>query len=164
MPNSSPLMNLTMEIAYWWQRQGVTEYTGSNDHPAIKHFLSRVKHNEGDPWCAAFVYHCIETAGFAMERYEPPIKKTAWVWALWQDAMEKGQMILPKDVGHISDVPYGSIFILQYGDRKGHTGFVRSVDPPSGKYRTLEGNRGNTIKLDQRSLKDNKLKGFICYE
>ena len=43
---------------------GWTEATGRNDGPRIEAILASTGHRKGDPYCAAFVYWCGQTAGY----------------------------------------------------------------------------------------------------
>lgn len=159
----TPLMKKTMEVAWWLNAQGIRERTGKNDHPMIERFLERVGRGPRVAWCAAYVCFCVEAASDAMGRDNPPIKMSGLVWDLWQDALASNAFIPKSEVSPYDDIPEGTIFIIQRGDRTGHTGFVTKKTRSSGYYPTLEGNYKNRIGENTRSLNHGQLMGFIVY-
>jgi hypothetical protein len=104
----------------------------ANQGPQVNAYLRSTGLGPGHPWCAAYVYWCIEQAAADLE-VDNPFIRTAWCPAM--DAWAKAHDILEQR----PDV--GDVFLL-YGQATGslarHTGFVTRVD--GARFGTNEGN------------------------
>lgn len=102
---------------------------GTNRGPRVEEYLRSVDNPPGAPWCAAFVYFIIEK-GVGPYGHPVPYVKSAYcptvlTWA--------------EDLGIVSREPLvGDAFLLTYGGRPRHTGFVTRVDRT--EFGTVEGN------------------------
>jgi hypothetical protein len=102
------------------------EIWGSNDGPKVKEYLKSVNINTPAPWCAAFVYWCINQVAnpnpFLQNGYCPTIE----TWA--------------KEHNILSDIPErGDAFLLCDDIGPFHIGFV-SIVKGNGEIVTVEGN------------------------
>jgi hypothetical protein len=100
---------------------------GSNSGPMVDEYLRSVGLDPGFAWCAAFVYWCFEqaTTNAGMQN---PVPRTAGVLDLWKKSTNRFDSPRP-----------GDIFIMDYGQGKGHTGIVERV-LLDGLIETIEGN------------------------
>lgn len=110
-----------------------TREQGANRGKAVEAYLRSIGLGPGHPWCAAFVYYCIDTAASAAEAPNP-FPRTGWCpsIAAWADR---------NGILHREPFP-GDVFLL-YGRGSGgyrarHTGFVTGV--VRGRVETVEGN------------------------
>lgn len=97
---------------------------GSNWGDDIKKYLHSVGVDFPASWCMAFVYWCVSQ--------ENPINhlvKTAGVLNQWNNIDPKYKVTTPQP---------GDIFIMDFGQGHGHTGFVESVE--GNILHTIEGN------------------------
>ena len=114
------------------EQEGVAEKPhGSNDGPEVRKYLKSVGLGPGNPWCMAFVYHCVAQACAKLE-VANPLVKTGHVMTQWN---RTGLRKLPKTS---SGVKPGDIFVMSFGNGTGHTGFVVSIG--NGVVNTIEGN------------------------
>jgi hypothetical protein len=125
------LVRRALEIAS--TQINVTETPGRpNQGPQVNAYLRSTGLGPGNPWCAAYVYWCIEQAATQME-VDNPFIRTAWCPAM--DAWAKAHDILEQRP------EVGDVFLL-YGQAAGslarHTGFVTRVD--GAKFGANEGN------------------------
>jgi hypothetical protein len=134
-PLTSPLLAAVVQIAK--QEIGVLEVpAGSNSGPRVNEYLHSVNLGPGYAWCAAFVYWCFEQASAQLNRVNPLVK-TGGCLQHWR--VTKGLRITPDEaVVDPSRIVPGSVFIINCGKGKGHTGLVVSVD--DGCIGTIEGN------------------------
>lgn len=120
-------------------------------------------------WCMAFVYYCFETASPGAAN---PFPKTAGCLDAWNKvsaATPKRILSRARAIADPTLVRPGMVFILDFGNGYGHTGFIRSVT--GGALRTVEGNSDpagsnngtGVFDLNRRSVMDAKLKGFIDF-
>jgi len=120
------LRELSVNIAL--TQVGVQEVPlGSNKGPEVEKYLKSIGLGGGFPWCMAFVYWCVNEAAIA-QGVNNPLHKTGGV--LLQ--LNKSKHLESKD-----PVP-GSIFIMDFGNGKGHAGFVEKVE--GNVLHTIEGN------------------------
>ncbi len=130
----------------------------SNRGPEVDGYLASVGRSPGDPWCAAFVFWCIEQAWGNIvdggpetpdERYIPPFPQTAYTPGIWTWAKGQGKKcyLTPEDVkSGAADVPAGALFLLfgrvrgEKRERVKHVGFVEQYNPVDGVICTVEGN------------------------
>lgn len=105
---------------------------GSNWGYPVKKYLASVHDNKPDPWCAAFVHFCLDSAG-----YKTNINASA------SSAYNPKNLIYFKGKEYRTIQP-GDVFTLYYASlgRIGHTGFVDEKVNES-IYVTVEGNSNN---------------------
>lgn len=159
---------------------GVTEAPpGSNRGPRVDQYLARVgiPPSQGTaaerPWCAAFVYWCLDETARA-QGVGNPAPRTAGVLDHWRKARRAGSAtIVGKDEALASParVVPGSLFVHDYGQGLGHIGFVESQS--NGHLVTIEGNvapvgapgrEGLCVaRVARRRLTDDKLVGFVIH-
>jgi hypothetical protein len=125
------LVRRTLEIAQ--TQVDVRETPGRpNQGPQVNAYLRSTGLGPGHPWCAAYVYWCIEQAATEAGADNPFIR-TAWCPAI--DAWAKSHDILEQRP------EAGDVFLL-YGQTPGslarHTGFVTSTN--GAKFGANEGN------------------------
>lgn len=160
----SKLMLKSLEIAQWLAAQGIVEKTGKNDGPFIEFALSRVGRVKGDAWCAALVYAVVEMAGWFIdpERDRPPLKKTGLVLAMRRD-LEKFHCFFNRaEIADTNILIPGLLAIWDWGDGKGHIGFVVK-GLGNGQFLTIEGNHRNKIENVTRRITQTGFKGFGVY-
>ncbi len=120
-------------------------------------------------WCMAFVYYCFETANPGPAN---PFPKTAGCLNAWnrvRAATPQRILTRARAVADPTLVKAGMVFILDFGNGYGHTGFVRGAT--GGALRTVEGNSDpagsnngtGVFDINRRSVMDAKLKGFIDF-
>jgi hypothetical protein len=141
----------------------------SNKGEKVAEYLESVGLGDGFHWCAAFVYWCFEQA--AKELGVPnPLPKTGHCMTHWREAGKRGARRIPME--RAQDDPSllmpGMVFIMHYGQDKGHTGFVVGVR--GGLLETIEGNTNSAgsrngdgvYRKQQRRIEDINM-GFIDY-
>ncbi|MCC6728276.1 MAG: CHAP domain-containing protein [Chthonomonadales bacterium] len=111
---------------------GVRE-EGENRGPRVSEYLTTAGVSPGNPWCAAFVYWCVNKAA-AAEGVPNPFVRTAYcpTIAAWA-----------RDNEVLHSTPQAGDVFLRYGTvageyRASHTGFVTAVD--GSVFSTIEGN------------------------
>ena len=163
-PPKKKLAERALEIAI--SQIGVRETGGANRGPAVKKYLGSVGLGEGFSWCMAFVYWCFDEAA-KEQNVKNPLVKTGGVLAGWNGATCV-KIKSTNAVNNPSLVKPGQIFILDHGQGKGHTGFVKSVE--GGFLTTIEGNSNNSGSregIGVFELKTRKIskvnKGFLQY-
>jgi hypothetical protein len=122
------------------EQVGVSEEPpGSNRGKKVEEFLSAVGVAPGNPWCAAFVYWCVDHAAGELN-VANKLPRTGGVLELWRRAKRDGLPCVPAAQVAIqpSLVSAGMIFIIDHGHGKGHTGFVEGQE--NGRLVTVEGN------------------------
>lgn len=130
------IVRLTLEIAR--EEVGVREEGGSNRGVRVNQYLQSVGLAPGNPWCASWVFWCIEqAAGKLVERN--PFIRTGFCPYISRWAND-GRILKPLPA-------VGDVFLLYGKDRKGiyrahHTGFVIAVGP--NRFGTAEGNTNTT--------------------
>lgn len=126
----------------------------------------------GYPWCQAFVYWCMVQASSALAQ-TCPAPKTAGVLDHWDKAKTNAaiqRITRTTALADLSLVRPGMVFINNYGNGHGHTGFVERVYP-DGRLVTVEGNTNaeanaeglGVYRLERRKLTDKELLGFLDY-
>jgi hypothetical protein len=113
------------------------------------------------PWCAMFVSWCLEMSGNTV------LHKSYNAVGFKEQAIEK-------EIWHETKSGYvpepGDIFIIEYGDKTGHVGFVNSVTlNEDGSYTitTIEGNSSdqvNTRTISSTEFASKKITGFISMD
>jgi hypothetical protein len=160
----SPLLFATLKIAF--NEVGVKEVpSGSNRGPRVEEYLKSVHLGAGYPWCAAFVYWCVEQASAGLNRVNP-LPRTGSCMSHWNQT--KGEKITYQQVlENPKLIKPGDIFIISRKGGKGHTGFV--YDILGSEIITIEGNsnafhaaEGEGVVQLQRKI-DTITAGFIRY-
>jgi hypothetical protein len=126
------LVARTLEIAQ--SQVGVREVGTTNTGVQVNKYLASVGLGPGSPWCAAFVFYCINQAAkdigvpnpFVRSAYCPDLESWAKRHGCLYSTPEAGDVFL-----HYSK-PSGERY-----RRASHTGFVTAVD---GQVKTIEGN------------------------
>jgi hypothetical protein len=91
----------------------------------------------GYPWCAAFVYWCFTQAATQLG-VTNPLARTGWVFTFWDRAPKAARVTAEAAADDPSLIKPGSVFIIDHGNQKGHTGLVRALQ--GGEILTVEGN------------------------
>lgn len=129
------LLSKVLEIAA--SQVGVLEDPpGSNRGPQVEQYLASAGCVPGDPWCASFVYWCFREASKDLN-ISNPLVRTGSCIDHWNRTRGKKTTRL-KAVNNPSLIHPGSVFIIDHGGGKGHTGIVKSIN--SGYIQTIEGN------------------------
>jgi CHAP domain/Putative peptidoglycan binding domain len=138
---------------------------GSNRGPEVDQYLRNAGASPGEYWCMSFVYWCFTQAAkqMAVVNTFPKTPSCLEAWSLAK-AMRINKAQAVANPGLVS---VGSIFIIDHGGGKGHTGFVR--EPLGGAFRSIEGNSNpngssngiGVFDITRRSVMDLQLKGFI---
>ena len=143
-------MSKLVEVAL--TQDGVTENPkGSNSGPEVNEYLKSVGLKPGFSWCMAFVYWCANKAYGT----ENKLVKTAGVLDQWNKIDYKYKSKTPQ---------VGSIFIMDFGGGKGHTGIVTEVK--GSTIYTIEGNSNDEgsregYEVCRRIRQISSCKGFI---
>jgi len=149
---------------------------GSNRGPQVDGYLRGVGLNpaEGPPrgfaWCVAFTHFCYKKAAEDLGLQNPHIK-TAGVLDHWNKAGTKPNVLRVTKARAVADpalVKPGSLFIIDFGEGKGHSGIV--IEVANGRLVTIEGNTNDNgsrdgigvFKRDARKISQIN-KGFIDY-
>lgn len=163
-----PLVSAALAVAE--TQVGVTEAPPfKNTGEKVGEYLKSVGLGQGYHWCAAFVHWCFEQA--AKELGVPnPLPKTGHCMTHWREAGKKGvrRITSQEAQGDPSLLMPGQVFIMHYGQDKGHTGFVAGVQ--GGLLETIEGNTNvagsrngdGVYRKVQRRIEDINM-GFIDY-
>jgi hypothetical protein len=119
----------------------------SNRGKQVEAYLASVGVPPGNPWCAAFVYSCVAQAAKA-DSLANPLPKTGGVLDMWRKALKAGLPCLTTQqaVAAPGLVSSGMIFIMDFGEGKGHTGFVKAL--AGGRLSTIEGNSNDDGSRD----------------
>jgi len=129
----------------------------SNWGEDVQKYLKSVGINFPASWCMAFVYWCFEewelTSGI-----ENPLVKTGGVLLQWNKTPSKYR------VDKMVEPMAGDVFIMDFGNGLGHTGFVETVE--NGILHTIEGNTNDTgsregYEVCRRTRKPDAIKGYI---
>ena len=150
---ASTLAQRALEVAR--TQLGVREATGHNDGAAVESYLRSVGLGKGYAWCQSFVYWCYSQAAKALGVANPLIQ-TGGVLDHWERT--HGQKVkIPQT---------GDIFIMDFGEGKGHTGFVKEIK--GSMMITVEGNTNDANSREgdgvyERYRAITSCKGFIRY-
>lgn len=165
---NEPLVAAALAVAD--TQVGVTEEPPYKDSgEKILEYQSSVGNGSGTPWCAAFVYWCFEQAAQEL-KLANPVVKTGLCLQHWREANERGIPCITAEQAREdpSLLMPGQVFIMDFGEGRGHTGFVMSVE--GGLIETIEGNTNSAGSRDghgvyrkkQRRISDINM-GFIDY-
>lgn len=119
---------------------GVTEEPPfRNTGKSVGEYLKSVGLSEGNPWCAAFVHWCFQRAADQLG-VPNPVFKTGHCMTHWREAAGLGvrRITAAEAIEDPALLAPGYVFIMHYGQDKGHTGIVVRVD--GGLLETIEGN------------------------
>ncbi|MEA3051190.1 MAG: hypothetical protein QOG72_93 [Sphingomonadales bacterium] len=144
---------------------------GSNRGPMVNKYLASTGTPPGNFWCMAFIFFCFREAALASGATNP-FPKTAGCLDAWNKVRASNPAKLVKRSDALDDpslVRPGQVFILDHGQGRGHTGFVRQSF--GGPFRTVEGNTNPTgssnglgvFELNRRKISDPTLRGFIDF-
>jgi hypothetical protein len=146
---------------------------GSNRGPEVDDYLRAVALNPAQgsfAWCVAFTYFCYKKAAEILGLQNPHIE-TAGVLDHWNKAGRKPKVVRVTNAKAVADpalVKPGSLFIIDFGQGKGHSGMV--IEVANGRLVTIEGNTNdngsrNGVGVFLRDArKISKInKGFIDY-
>ncbi|MFC7477420.1 peptidoglycan-binding protein [Dankookia sp. GCM10030260] len=119
----------------------------SNRGEEVEAYLASVGVPPGNAWCAAFVYFCATEAA-RKASLANPLPRTGGVLDMWRKALKAGLPCLTtaQAVAAPGLVSSGMIFIMDFGEGKGHTGFVK--DLAGGRLATIEGNSNDDGSRD----------------
>lgn len=146
------LIQKTLEIAT--AQIGVEEIPrNSNSGPEVEIYLRSVGLSKGYAWCMAFVYWCTQKAALQINA-KNPLKKTAGVL----DQYNSRPLLVKK-----TPQP-GDVFIMDFNNGAGHTGFVEKVAGTT--IYTIEGNTNDAggregYKVARRKRDIKSVKGFL---
>jgi hypothetical protein len=138
---------------------------GSNRGARVEEYLASTGLGGGFFWCMAFVHFCFmkaaQDAGVAN-----PFPRTAGVLDAWNRS-SGFRVTKSRAVANPNLIVPGSVFILDHGNGRGHTGIVRAA--VGGALRTVEGNTNTdgssngigVFELNTRNVMNARLKGFI---
>lgn len=118
-------------------------------------FLNSVGLGAGQPWCMAFVYYCFNVASQNLN-LQNPLSKTGHCMTQWYTASPVLKSQTPR---------VGSVFIMSYGDGKGHTGIVTKVND-NNTFEAIEGNTNSAGSREgegvwRKTRKNSEVIGFI---
>lgn len=166
------LLRATLDVAS--SQVGVMEQPrGSNRGSVVDTYHRAVGLNpaDGQPWCAAFLFFCFQSAAKQLGRSNPVVK-TAGVLDHWNKARDKSIATITAAAAHMREdmVKPGHIFIIDTGPAggAGHTGLVEKI--VMGKLVTIEGNTNDggsregigVFRREGRRIRDINV-GFIDY-
>lgn len=130
---------------------------GSNWGNDVKKYLASVGIKFPAPWCAAFVYWCVNEACNAL-KIDNPLFQTGGV--MMQRRMSKKLVVK-------SNPQPGDLFVMDFGGGKGHIGFVDTVDNESETIGTIEGNSNDEGSREGyevcRKPGGRKMSTILCY-
>jgi peptidoglycan hydrolase-like protein with peptidoglycan-binding domain len=134
----SNLLSVALQIAR--SQVGVLETPrNSNRGPEVDSYLAAVGLPPGHPWCAAFVYWCLQRASQQTGEAND-CARTGGVLRQWALAGEAGieRITATRARNDPALVRPGMVFVMDHGRGLGHTGFVyRTV---GARFDTIEGN------------------------
>ena len=133
------------------------EPRGTNWGTYVQGLLANVGIKFPAAWCCAFVYSKFKDAA-GLTHVANPLPCTGGVLALWNKSKANRQ----------KEPHTGDVFIMDFGNGAGHTGFVEMVD---AKYvYTVEGNsnddgsrEGYEVVRRKRLRSDARIKGYLRF-
>lgn len=147
------LADATLELAK--KQLGVVEKPkGSNAGPEVEIYLKSVGLPKGYSWCMAFVYWCTQETSVKLG-LKNPLYKTAGCLKQWQNSTHLW----------LQEPKVGSVFVMDFGKGKGHTGFVEAI-LPNGYIQTIEGNTNDDgsregYKVCRHTRKISSIYGYL---
>jgi len=150
---------------------GVQENAGHTNHGAqVIDWLTRAGASPGDPWCMAFAYCIFVDAGYTSANGVTLMIRTASCQAQADHARAAG-LLVSADAAR-TRLKAGWV-MLQWDSQLGryaHTGIVRSYDPATGIFRSVEGNtnqdgsrEGYEVAIQTRDIRDVRPGGHPRY-
>lgn len=159
---NSPLVQAVLAIAN--QQIGVLENPlGSNSGTEVNAYLASIGLGGGYPWCMAFVYWCFRQAAIQVGVANPLVQTGGCLYQWNTTTLPKLKKV--DAVNNPSLIKVGSVFIMDFGGGKGHTGIVESVS--AGFITSIEGNTNDSLSREgigvfRQKRKVNSInKGFI---
>lgn len=148
MTEPGPVARRAVEVAEGYR--GTLESGGNNRGHAVEDFLRSVDLPPGQPWCAAFVRHCLETAAEQLRRKIPAwVPDSGWTPAYKVAAVANGRWLsISEAIGaRVSALgrPMRGDLVCFYFPAKGriaHIGIVTKAEQGSGCVWSVEGNTG----------------------
>ncbi len=121
--------------------------------------------SSGQFWCMAFVFWCFEKAA-ADSGLANTFPKTAHCLTAWNRSTSM-RISRTQALADPALVTPGSVFIIDWGNGNGHTGFVESVR--NGALVTVEGNSNTNgsangigvFRVTRRNVANSEIRGFI---
>lgn len=112
---------------------------GSNWGVNVQKYLATVGITFPASWCMAFVYWCVEQAANEL-KVPNPLFKSGGVMEVWNHMPTK----------RLTVANVGAIFIMDFHNGHGHTGFVKNKSPllTVPKILTVEGNSNENGSAD----------------
>ncbi|MFZ4072428.1 MAG: CHAP domain-containing protein [Caulobacterales bacterium] len=170
---NDPFLGAILSVAR--SQIGVREAPGApNRGPEVDAYIRRsgldpenADPQEGYAWCASFVYWCMDEAAKRLGRSNPS-PRTAGVLRHWRETPGRKRRKLGVEFGSRPLRP-GSLFVMDFGEGKGHIGFVeRHI---GRRLITIEGNTNTegsrqglgVFRLSRRTVGDSKMMGYIDY-
>lgn len=152
---TTSLADLALFVA---KTQADIKEDGNNAGPEVKRYLKLVGLKEGNPWCMAFVYWCVDQAAQKMG-IANPLVMTGGVMRQWNETTCRKAPA--RSAGAVQP---GDIFIMDFGGGTGHTGFV--VEIKGSIVKTIEGNTNDEgsregYEVCYRERPISSIKGFI---
>lgn len=126
-------MSLSAETLAITQSYVGTRETSHNSGDDVDIFLASVGLAPGNPWCYAFLYHCVAKAA-ARLGLDNPIPRTGSTQRAWRTAQPYMRWPNPAP---------GLIYIIQHSETTGHAGIVEFVDE-DGDITEISGNSNRT--------------------
>ncbi|WP_164851198.1 CHAP domain-containing protein [Larkinella soli] len=136
------------------------ELTRRNDHPAIQTFWTLIHpayYRSRPPWCAAFVYFCLRSAGL-----RPPVKTPALAAAWYRKSLTVWTYNPHGNQRRGAEPPKASLVLYQFktagGYRIGHVGLLADQRrKATDDFMVLEGNTSaaGAVELTERDREGN---------
>jgi hypothetical protein len=126
---------------------GVTEIGGNNKGQLVELFQRSVSIAKGDPWCAAFVFFCLDAVEKQAKVLDPNYPrsnafKSGHCLTIWNRTPES-KRVTGKDA-----VPGDLVVWNKRGTTQGHIG-VLLKNNHNGTFQSIEGNTSNSDGFDR---------------
>ena len=146
-----PIAVKAAEVALGFAAAGTKEAGGNNRGAQVERFLASVHLSPGDPWCAAFVRHCLgKAAGFLGTELPAGFPDSGYVPDYGNWAKSQGAWITAGQAAQGDHQPQRGDLICFYFEAKGrlaHIGIVTGTYP--GGVTTVEGNTSDPAGVDR---------------
>ena len=147
IPNLSQMRIAMIMGAKLLLRLEVREHGGPNRGEVVDVIIKRQGGTPGKygPWCAAFwstIYELACGVTGVRPAFDPGMS-TSEIVRLAKRAGKITEMPLPGDAACFKGSTYGTGYV--------HTGMVLTAPDKRGKYLTIEGNRGDAVRLVERN-------------
>jgi hypothetical protein len=142
MIEPGPIARRAVEVAESYL--GTTEHGGQNRGAEVERFLASVALPPGQPWCAALVRHCLETAAEQLGLEIPPgFPDSGWCPSFSAWAQREQRWIAVQLAMRGVTTPLRGDLALFWFPPKGrhaHIGFIAASTRGSGGVISVEGN------------------------